>query len=108
MMRGAENLKCWQAPLLASSPRLGTVVRMLLVVAALCSFVARYADGDWHARTSLFSSLAELALVLCGLWIILRGLVRAFRYSAHEMSPKKEAVFNEATWQAVAQRARGR
>jgi len=64
--------------LLAVSPRLGTVVRALLALGAVCAFVARY-GGDWRARASLFSSLAELALVLCGLWIMLRGLVRALR-----------------------------
>ena len=65
--------------LVAISPKLGAIVRVLLVLAALYAFVTNYAGNDWRTQARLFSSLAELAVALCGIWVMLRGIARSFR-----------------------------
>jgi len=61
----------------ALGAKASVVLRAALAMAALYLLVVHY-GGASDARL-LFTRLAELALVLCGIWIMLRGLVRSSR-----------------------------
>jgi len=60
-------------------PVAGTAVRALLAILAVYSVVTRYGGDDWRVRAGFYCRIAEIALYLAGIWVMLWGLGRSIR-----------------------------